>query len=105
MIVIVVVCVFDIDLFIIHEIVTFVVAETAIVAAIAATFLLHSLVFRSSILEPHFNLRRKYNERVFISLSRKTLKSLQILVHKIFLWLITNDQVTTEQNANIRIRG
>lgn len=66
MIVIVVVCVFDIDLFIIHEIITFFVAETSIVATVAATFLLHSFVFRASILEPHFYLRNdQRTERVY----------------------------------------
>lgn len=70
MIFIVVVRIFDVDLFVIHEIVTFVVAETAIVATVTATFLLHSFVFRAPILEPHFYLNERKAEMIFfISLS------------------------------------
>lgn len=62
MIFIIVVGILDVDLFVVHEIVTFIIAEASVVATIATTFLLHSLVFRSTILEPHFYLDKRVGE-------------------------------------------
>lgn len=55
--------IFDIDLFVVHEVAAVVVAEAPIVAtvatvaAVATGLLLHSLVLRASVLEPNFDLQ------------------------------------------------